>query len=241
MAKFRFILFLFFSINMFSQNVEVIYKASAKHIDTIENVRSSNIIRKITNNINDIMPNIDFVLTSNNNFYNMTYKRIMPNDLQNENFFNLSIIRALDGVLINGDFEKGMSYYESRNLKKVRSVNMDNIEWTITKEYKNIIGYKCYKAIGSIKDPDQENKLTPPSVAWFAPEMNFRGGPTAYANLPGLILELETPKIIFKATDLKMKRNVSLKEPKYNSDNILPHKEWQIYFEKMNPIPKSNN
>ena len=57
-------------------------------------------------------------------------------------------------------------------------------KWELTREKKQILGYETRKAIhkGGIKEV----------TAWYAPSIPFRGGPSIYWGLPGLILEIET-------------------------------------------------
>jgi GLPGLI family protein len=54
-----------------------------------------------------------------------------------------------------------------------------SIKWSIQKEEKIIVGYKCIKATkGDI-------------VAWYCPEIPINDGPQFFYGLPGLILEIE--------------------------------------------------
>lgn len=65
---------------------------------------------------------------------------------------------------------------------------LDEIEWEITRESKDILGFKVQKATGKLKDKSK-NKSS--FVAWYAPSLNFKNGPARYWGLPGLILEIE--------------------------------------------------
>lgn len=58
--------------------------------------------------------------------------------------------------------------------------NVNDIEWTITNEQKEINGYQCKKA---------HLKGNPKVYAWFAPEISVNGGPYVFYGLPGLVLE----------------------------------------------------
>ncbi|MFC6859514.1 GLPGLI family protein [Zunongwangia atlantica] len=241
MAKILLTCLLMFCVNLFSQNIEITYKASVKHIDTIQNEKNSQIIKRITNGVNRILPSIEFVVVSDNEYYNVKYQQMMISDYENESYLNLAVTIALDGNFIIGDLESSKSYYESGQTNKIKKVRMDNITWSLSKETKTILGYVCYKALAETIDLNEDNKLNPPRVAWFAPDLNFRGGPTAYANLPGIILEMETPKTIFKAISVKNKKKVDLKRPNYNQENVLSHKELEQYFIDNSPISGSRN
>ena len=63
------------------------------------------------------------------------------------------------------------------------------LEWELTQESKKINGYVCYKATRS------KGKI----IAWYTPLIPINFGPKGEYGLPGLILELEIGKIIFKA------------------------------------------
>ena len=76
----------------------------------------------------------------------------------------------------------------------------------MTQESKIINGYKSYKATRS------NGKV----IAWYTPAIPINYGPKGEYGLPGLILELEIGKIIFKATKiiLNPKEKVNVQEPK---------------------------
>ncbi|MDX6745450.1 GLPGLI family protein [Polaribacter sp. PL03] len=63
------------------------------------------------------------------------------------------------------------------------------LEWELTQESKKINGYVCYKATRS------KGKI----IVWYTPSIPINFGPKGEYGLPGLILELEIGKIIFKA------------------------------------------
>lgn len=80
------------------------------------------------------------------------------------------------------------------------------LKWNLTQETKEINGYKSYKAIRN------NGKVT----AWYTPEIPIGFGPKGEYGLPGLVLELEIGKIIFKATKIVLnpKKEIIVKEPK---------------------------
>ena len=80
------------------------------------------------------------------------------------------------------------------------------LEWQLTQETKTINGYKSYKATRNNGDV----------VAWYTPSIPIGFGPKGEYGLPGLILELEIGKIIFRATKIVLnpKEEVKIKEPK---------------------------
>lgn len=89
-------------------------------------------------------------------------------------------------------------------------VMLDEKDYSITKESKNIQGYKCFKAIfKKIEKAPNENLKDIESIVevWFAPELSFPFGPLDYYNLPGLILEVKTNNIILRAKKISLKKN----------------------------------
>jgi GLPGLI family protein len=76
----------------------------------------------------------------------------------------------------------------------------------LTQETKIINGFGCYKGTRS------NGKV----IAWYAPSIPVSFGPKGEYGLPGLILELERGKIIFKATKiiLNPENELEIKVPK---------------------------
>ena len=80
-------------------------------------------------------------------------------------------------------------------------------EWEISGETKHIGNYKVYKAWLS----SSENNSV---IAWFTPEINYPYGPLGYGGLPGLILELQDSKVLFKMKSLNFNlESLELNEP----------------------------
>jgi GLPGLI family protein len=80
------------------------------------------------------------------------------------------------------------------------------LEWKLTQETKIINGFDCYKGTRS------NGKV----IAWYAPSIPVSFGPKGEYGLPGLILELERGKIIFKATKIVLnpKEGIKIEKPK---------------------------
>ena len=68
--------------------------------------------------------------------------------------------------------------------------SLKNLDWTITKEKRNIAGFDVLKATTTMDD-----KYKTEVTAWYAPKLNFKNGPDEFWGLPGLILEIEFPFI----------------------------------------------
>lgn len=96
------------------------------------------------------------------------------------------------------------------------------LEWKLTQETKKINGYLSYKATRS------EGKV----IAWYTPSIPVNFGPKGEYGLPGLILELELGRTIFKATEiiLNPKDKVVIREPK--EGNRVSSEEYKALINK---------
>ena len=227
-------------LNIYAQEIQVSYKAVARHVRNSDQ-KIDNMTSQLAGYCNKVLPQVNFISISNNSINKVFYEEAMTSDFDGEIWLNTALLIAIDGKYIYTDYSARKSYYESDQIAKIRSVNIDNLVWTITNETKKILDYVCYKATASIVDGSEEDTLTPPTIAWFSPELSLRGGPTAYATLPGIILELESQKIKFTAVGIKHKKDSSLELPDYDSKDILSHKEWNAYFSANNPISRLKN
>jgi len=74
--------------------------------------------------------------------------------------------------------------------------SLNDINWTLINETKIIKDYLCYKAVTVIEVESTVGELTKMDlIAWYAIKIPVIFGPEGYGGLPGLILELETPKM----------------------------------------------
>src|SRR5690606_10362733 len=111
--------------------------------------------------------------------------------------------------------------------------SLTEIDWKITKETKNILGYDCYKATSQLSDSTKV-------VAWYAPKLQFKTGPDQFWGLPGLILlvetelkhnENETEKAKYLALNIEVIRsNEKISEP--GNGKIMSEEEYQTYEEE---------
>ena len=106
-----------------------------------------------------------------------------------------------------------------------------NLEWTLTQESKQINGYDVFKATRG------EGKV----IAWYAPQIPLNFGPKGEYGLPGLILELELGKTIFKATKIELnpKRDIKVKVP--TNGKIVTLEEYTKIMEKAKRSVFGNN
>jgi GLPGLI family protein len=94
--------------------------------------------------------------------------------------------------------------------------SFDELEWTLTRESKNISNYVCFKAFGNRTFKARDNKIKSlTTIAWYCPELALPFGPFEAVGLPGMVLEFQTGshgfianKIIFKDQDQEIKRPI---------------------------------
>ena len=111
---------------------------------------------------------------------------------------------------------------------------LEDLEWELGSETKNIGEYTCYKAtmkreIEDIEsgmsfngdkdlsiDPDKEPKMKEITItAWYTPQISVNNGPGNYYGLPGLILEVNdgTETVICSKIVLNPEKKIDITEP----------------------------
>ncbi len=135
---------------------------------------------------------------------------------------NLTVLAAIDVTRGNGIFYTHLSedllieqttlYGENFRFKKEINEN----QWQLTNEKKQIGVYTCYKATGIRYKTDRKyEKHEVPVYAWYCPELPFQFGPFETVGLPGLVLEYGISYWMFVAEDIQLsKESIKIKVPK---------------------------
>lgn len=77
-----------------------------------------------------------------------------------------------------------------------------DFKWELSNETKEILGYKCYKAVSKeVKIINGKDK-TFYTIAWYAPALRYQVGPQDFGGLEGLILELKDKKRKYYCTEI---------------------------------------
>ncbi|MGY5847964.1 GLPGLI family protein [Salegentibacter sp. HM20] len=85
------------------------------------------------------------------------------------------------------------------------NINHQALEWELSQEKKNIIGFTCYRATSTEKLYSRQGHFYYRDVvAWFAPEIPLNFGPKHYKGLPGLILEINRDEFTISATEINL-------------------------------------
>lgn len=113
--------------------------------------------------------------------------------------------------------------------------NKNDIEWEFLNETKDILGYKCHKAISKNK----ELLLT----VWFTKEIPIQAGPSLYNNLPGIVLWAEDYFNTISVSKISYEKNITnynnavlkisaflkkVDEDDFSKENVFLHRKAQL-------------
>lgn len=122
---------------------------------------------------------------------------------------------------------------------------LENRDWVMSKETKNIGEYTCFKAsytstrrvMVAESSSDGENKEVTSEeeetvTAWYTPQIPVSNGPANYDGLPGLILEINdgAETILCSKIVLNPEKGLSIKEP--TKGKVVTATEYEEVMEK---------
>lgn len=177
------------------------------------------------------------ILTFNKNESSFSLEERIDNN-QEENEFGIGKVSytACNDMYVNlkkqyslGEFDLGSKTYVIKEpLKK--------IDWKITQEKKEILGYEVRKATAEF---DSITKVE----AWYAPKLAYKNGPSQYWGLPGLILELNETNQYATNNQVKVNFIAVQIEPKPKSIQIKRFEKYEQitqaqYDEKLEEMQK---
>lgn len=99
-------------------------------------------------------------------------------------------------------------------------IQLLDVDWTISNEEKNILGYKCIKAIGYKKTKKSDKEIKKKIEAWFTKEIKLEYGPLGFGDLPGIILQLDYGSYHLLAISVEIGEDIEIKKPKIKSKKI---------------------
>lgn len=159
-------------------------------------------------NYENLISGIEFNLITNDTIASFSInKKTVPDDGAVQMFLTLI---NYSGVL-NQTKEFLFTEKKYDHLEKTYTIT-DIIykNWQILEESKEIMGYKCYKAVGEKITINDAGKFSEKIVAWFCPSIPLQYGPMGYGNLPGLIFELQTKKALYGLKKIEYNSNESV-------------------------------
>lgn len=178
----------------------------------------------------------DFTLTINAN--ESIYKKVEKiSNNQGNNGFSVSFSMSGSGNglykdLSTKEYSKNVGLMDKSYLVKDK---LTEYKWQLTRDTKKIIGFDVKKATAVIDS-------TKSIVAWYAPSIAVKDGPSMYNGLPGLILELEiigtskSEKKSFGNTTIKaieVKEVADMKPIEKPKDkNVVSEKEFEAMSKK---------
>lgn len=122
---------------------------------------------------------------------------------------------------------------------------LENREWVMGKETKNIGEYTCFKAtytttrtvmVAESSSDGEKKEITSEEevniTAWYTPQIPVQHGPAEYDGLPGLILEINdgSETILCSKIVLNPEKGLSIKEP--TNGKVVSNAEYEAIMEK---------
>jgi GLPGLI family protein len=166
--------------------------------------------------------NVDYNLVFNSK--ESKYKKIKSMNSDADGNINMTEIFAGGKNTFYYDASTRENLYSQKGRGETYLITLESYNWKLTKEQKKIGDYNCFKAIALNKNSEESN-----NIAWYTLDISMGYGPKYFNGLPGLILELNTKQINFKATKIKLfKKEKKIKKP---SDGIkITYKEYKKRF-----------
>jgi len=128
---------------------------------------------------------------------------------------------------------------------------LENRDWVLTNETKNIGEYTCYKATMTREQPVvvsrisvngdneiDENEEAEPEMetitvtAWYAPEIPINNGPASYQGLPGLILEINDGALSLLCSKIVLNSKDKIDISKPNKGKKVTQEKFDEIMEK---------
>lgn len=139
---------------------------------------------------------VNAYLSSNHvaSVYEMDYNgKIKDNSEESTSDGQISFtVKSTKNPVIYKDLNKQMIFSTERiSFKPVHVEDSINVfSWVLKNQFKEILNYKCQKAIMTHRGRDYE--------AYFTPELNHNVGPWKFDGLPGVILEVYSLDGVFR-------------------------------------------
>ena len=196
----------------FTYNISVIENKESKMMELMES---------LSPNYKDKIKSIEFTLLNDSNKSScfLINKETIPDDDGVKLFLTMTeytgqINQIQDSLFV----EQSQDYFGEKYTVK----STINSNWKITQETKEIMGYKCYKAIGEKVVVNSAGTFKNDIIAWFCPQLPYQFGPMGYGKLPGLIFELQTKYALFGLKTILLKAELPVCEPNMNRIFISP-------------------
>ena len=130
--------------------------------------------------------------------------------------------------------------------------SLEDFNWKLGKETKQIGSYTCYKAtttrqiitrtVSSEADEKSvDDTLQIEVTAWYTPQIPLNHGPDIYWGLPGLILEVNTDKTTILCTKIELKQEDKAIDQPTKGEEVTRGEFREIMEAKMAEMEKMRN
>lgn len=224
--------------NTNSQNISgsIIYKYDIVQIENSDKQFNQTVVNKFYKNLKENSKNIEYKLSFN---YNNSIYGIVKN-LSLDKSKNLEYAELITGSkeVIFIDAVKNVSLRKVDMLGDIFIITGNPKKKWILQQTSKLIGkYTCYKAI--LKN-DHEKVTNQEITAWYTPEIPISFGPKGYGNLPGIILELRVGPVIYKATKIKINKDLKIDIKKPTKGIMISEFEFNKFLEGIDRNKKRN-
>jgi GLPGLI family protein len=222
MNKLFLIVFFLFFKEIYTQNFQgrVFYKTLA-----LKDLISSDTIKKRSKEVADILSFTNESVKNNTLNFELKFSNgealfekipTMKNDIGKDYEFAEIIFGAKNIYYTNIKTREKLVKKEAYGSVYLVSNNINDLNWTLTNEQKNIGIYVCLKATTSLKIVNTQKTFFKKIIAWYSPDIPVSFGPKGYTGLPGLILEINEDKLAYTAYKLILnpREKVQIIKPK---------------------------
>lgn len=116
----------------------------------------------------------------------------------------------------NIEQEELIRKYENGGKDYLISIDYQKYDWELIRETKEILGFTCYKALGSYTQYHNfaQKDITYEITVWYTPEIPLPFGPGEFIGVPGLVLEAVSGSFYMIAEEIEFfKKSKSIKKP----------------------------
>ena len=137
-----------------------------------------------------------------------------PEDLEfssDDGSIEIKVVESDIESILYTDYKNGESLHQQGFMGRAFVIDspVTKLKWKITPEKVKYLDYECMKATMTNEEGEE-------IVAWFAPAIPVKAGPSGYGQLPGAILMLSKgdKDLEIKATSIELKEVDEVKKPK---------------------------
>lgn len=109
--------------------------------------------------------------------------------------------------------------------------NLEDVEWKLDDDQKQVSDYLCYKAIGKRYGVSKNFETFETEViAWYCPEIPIGTGPFEAVGLPGMVLQLDLKGRSIVLESLNFEKGIQVENP--IKGDVVSRKEYDSIYKK---------